>query len=325
MFMHGTALRQPLAAVPNKANISSASRARMEGGGDCISDGKPLQSRRVAKALLIVTVGCVAILSGGDARAQAASDPLRDGIAAYNGLEYERALPLLEAALKETLTRDERLTALRTVAQAQFALGREPETRAALDRLLRVDPGYELNRKEPPRLRQLLEEMRHQLATRPPPQASDTVNAGALPAFALEARPAAPHEGQAVTFRLADPGRDAPRLAVYHRGASGGSFALVEGRRDARGVYEATVPGAAVHAPRLEYFALLLDGAGTPSARAGTLGGPLELGVAPGRRPLYKRAWFWGTIAGVAAAGAIAAVLAVELPRRDASVALQPH
>jgi hypothetical protein len=246
-------------------------------------------------------------------------DRLREGLTAYDGLEYERAIGLLEAALKESLTRDERVSALRTIAQAQFALGRETEVRAALERLLRVDPTLELDRRQPPRLRQLLEETRAKLATQPAPHAPEVSTS--LPSFTITG-PDKARDGEPLRFHAA--AGQAARMQLYHR-VPPGAYSLVEASRADAG-YEAIVPGADVHAPRVEYYALLLDGASTPLARAGSLGAPLALRVEARKKPVYKKAWFWGTIVGVAPAGALAAALAVTLRRApDAALTLQPH
>lgn len=255
-------------------------------------------------------------------------DRVRDGLAAFEGLEYERAIVLLEAALNESVTRDERVVALRTIAFATFALGREADCRSAFERLLRVDPAHQLDRRQAPRLRVLLEETRKTLATRPEPPRPASPSAS-LPTMALSIEPKKGKEGLPITVRLVDPAHDAPILSVYYRGTSSAErrvFSSVEARRDPAGVYQLTIPGSDVRPPAIEFYALTLDGAGTPTARVGSLGEPLRIEVAPTPKPLYKRAWFWGTLGGVAAAGVLAAVLAVTLaPTPPASVTIQPH
>jgi hypothetical protein len=253
---------------------------------------------------------------------------VRDGLAAYEGLEYERAITLLEAALHESLTRDERITALRTIAFAAFALGHEADCRAAFERLLRIDPAHQLDRRQAPRLRVLLEETRKNLATKPAlPLAPQRNNS--LPTMTLTLDPPKGKEGLPISVRLVDPTRDQPTLALYYRGTSKGeqrAFSSIEARRDKAGVYQVTIPGTDVKPPALEYYALLLDGGGTPAARAGSLGDPLRVSVSATPKPIYKRGWFWGTLGGVAAAGIVAAVLAVTLtPNPPAQVTIQPH
>ncbi len=252
---------------------------------------------------------------------------MRAGIEAFEGLEYERAIALLEGALAESVTREERITALRTIAFACFALGHEADARTAFERLLRIDPSHQLDRRHAPRLRVLLEETRKKLATQPVPAQPPEAPTHNLPTIKLGIAPGALHEGAPATLTFADANRDAPTLAVYYRtGVDRRTFALLEGHRTPDGTYQVEIPGAEVRPPRLEYYALLLDGGGTPLARAGALGEPLHEAVLAKRRPIYKRAWFWGTLGGVAAAGVLAAVLAVTLtPTPSASVTLSPH
>ncbi len=260
------------------------------------------------------------------ARAAAESDPVRAGVAAYDALEYERAIALLDAVLgtaqAESLTREEKILVLRTLALAQFALGREDETRAAFERLLRVDPAHQLDRRLAPRLRVLLEETRAKLATQavaPPPPPG-------LKAVEVVAQPAVGREGTPLALRVADPGRDAPMLTLYHRSGGARAYSRVEAHRLAAGGYALTVPGALIHPPSFEFYLVLLDGAGAPVAGAGSLADPVRLPVSAAPRPVYRKAWFWGTIGGVVAAGALAAVLAVTLtPEKPASVTVQPH
>jgi hypothetical protein len=250
------------------------------------------------------------------------SAAVKAGVAAYDALEYERALALLDSALRESLTRDEKIVALRTLAFSAFALGREPDTRAAFERLLRVDPSHQLDRRQTPRLRTLLEEARTTLATRPKPQ----VTSGALPSLRVEAEPQAAREGKPLLLRVREPRGEAPLFTVFHRSGRQREFSRVETRRSAGGLYQAEIPGASITAPSFEYYALLLDGAGVPVAAAGTLGDPLFLSVARTPRPLYKKGWFWGTLGGVAAAGVVATVLALTLtPAPPAQVTIQPH
>lgn len=283
------------------------------------------------RATLIVLVGILALAwtspwAPGLALAAGEADPVRAGVAAYDALEYERAIALLDAVLgtaqAESLTREEKILVLRTMALAQFALGHEPETRAAFERLLRVDPGHQLDRRLAPRLRVLLEETRAKLATQPvvppPPPGLKAVEVLTVPALG--------RAGQPISLRVAGAGHDAPMLTLYHRSAAAGAFSRIEAHRAPAGGYEVSVPGALVHAPTVEYYLVLLDSGGAPVAGAGSLADPVRIPISAAPRPLYKKAWFWGTVGGVVAAGALAAVLGVTLtPAQPASVTLQPR
>jgi hypothetical protein len=279
-------------------------------------------------AALSFTFVLVVISVGGSTErsARAENDPIREGVAAYDALEYEKAIALLDAVLgtahAESLTKPEKILVLRTLALAQFALGHEPETRAAFERLLRVDPGQQLDRRLAPRLRVLFEETRAKVATQPvAPRTPD----GLLP---IEANtlPAIGRDGAPLTLRVPESARAAPMLTLYHRSGGARAFSRVEAHRLDKGGYEVTVPGALVHPPTFEYYLVLLDRGGVPVAGAGSLGDPVRIPVQAQHKPVYKKAWFWGTIVGVAAAGALAAALAVTLkPADPAAVTVQPH
>jgi hypothetical protein len=271
-----------------------------------------------------VALLCLSVSSG--VAAATASDPIKEGVAAYDALEYEKAVTLLDAVLgtahAESLTRQEKIVVLRTLALAHFALGHEAETRAAFERLLRVDPALQLDRRLAPRLRVLLEETRAKVAT----QAVAPLPPEGLQAVAVTTQPVVPRDGEPLTLRVPDPSREAPMLTVYHRSGNVRAFSRVEAHRLNQGGYAVTVAGPLVRAPSFEFYLVLLDRAGAPVAGAGSLGDPVRLLVQVPPRPVYKKAWFWGTLGGIALAGGLAAALAVTLhPAPPASVTLQPH
>jgi len=279
---------------------------------------------RPRAAALVLVLGLALV---GPSRASAAvdSDAIRAAIAAYDGLEYERAIelltPLLSASQAQSLTREEKVAALRTLAFAQFALGREDATRLAFEQLLRVDGAHQLDRRLTPRLRALFEETRARLATQlGAPRAPE-----GLPLLPVTVEPASLVAGRPATLRVAQTPRAAATVSIYHRSGEARGYTLLPARPAADG-YLAALSPETVRAPALEYYLVAVDPAGVPFAGAGSLGDPIRLSVAPAPRPIYKRAWFWATIGGVVAAGAIAATLAVVLtPEPPASVTLSPH
>ena len=87
------------------------------------------------------------------AQAAIESDLVKQGIAAYNDLEYPRAVELLKKALQETLTRDEKIVTFQTLAFAHVALGKNEEAVRDFENLLRIDGSFELDRTISPRVR----------------------------------------------------------------------------------------------------------------------------------------------------------------------------
>lgn len=242
------------------------------------------------------------------ARAEIESPLVKKGLAAHADLDYGRAVELLEQARKESLTREEKIATYGTLGVAYVALGRLDEARASFERLLRVDPSHQPDRSVAPKVRAVFEEAKAQAAT------SGKALGGALPQVTPELAPATVKEGEAVTVRVAYPGGVAQKMALYHRTAGQRAYSrlTVEG---VAGRFQATIPGLAVRPPGLEYHLALLDEAGAAVAAAGTLGQPSQLQVEARKQPVYKKGWFWGVLGGVAAAGALAATLAVVLPR----------
>jgi hypothetical protein len=268
-------------------------------------------------ALALVALALVSSV----ARAEIESPLVKRGVQAYADLDYAKAVTLLEQARKESLTREEKIVTLQTLGLARVALGQPAEARVDFGRLLRIDPSFQLDRSVAPKVRAVFEEAKAQAAT-----ASRGLSAG-LPTVTPELSPASLEEGRALTVRVSYPGGVAQKMAFYHRTAGQPSFSrILVGGSGAEGRFEATVPGIAVLPPALEYHVALLDQEGAAIASAGTLGQPLSVAVTKRKRPVYTRGWFWGVVGGVAAAGALAAVLAVVIPRPNtASVTVIPQ
>lgn len=247
------------------------------------------------------------------ARADVDSPLVKKGLAAYAELDYARAVQLLEAARGESLTREEKVAAYSTLGMAYAALGNTAKAKASFQHLLRVDPSYTIDRAQAPKVRALFEEAKAEVAT------SGRALAAALPAVTPTLSPATPHEGRPVTLRASWPGGMAKKMTVYFRHEHEPSFSRTTVDAAPDGSFEATVPGLAVVPPVLEYHVVLLDDAGASVAAAGSLGEPLSVAVERAKKPVYARAWFWGVVGGVAAAGAIAAGLAVGLPRSNSA------
>ncbi|MCA1665472.1 MAG: hypothetical protein LC659_14605, partial [Myxococcales bacterium] len=229
-------------------------------------------------------------------------------------------IALLEQARGESLTREEKILTYRTLGMAYVAVGQPGPAKIDFQHLLRVDPTAELDRSVAPKVRAVFEQAKGDAAT------SAHAMAPALPTVAPELAPATPHEGRPVTVHVVYPGGLARKMTLYFRKPGDAQFsrALVDAAPS--GAFDATVPGMAVQAPSLEYHVVLLDDAGASVAAAGSLGQPLSVAVARANKPVYARGWFWGVIGGVAAAGAIAAGLALALPRSNsAPVTVNPQ
>jgi hypothetical protein len=112
---------------------------------------------------LILALTVLLPLAAGAATLRVESDLVKAGVAAYDDLEYDKAIDLLHKALAESLTRDEKLVTYRTLAFCHVALGDEPAARDQFKALLRVDPTVKMDRTISPRVRKVFDEARAQM------------------------------------------------------------------------------------------------------------------------------------------------------------------
>ncbi len=254
------------------------------------------------------------------ARADVESALVKQGLAAYAALDYARAIELLEKARGESLTREEKILTYRTLGMAYVAVGQPAPARVDFEHLLRVDPSAELDRSVAPKVRAVFEEAKAQAAT------SAHALAPALPALAPKVTPPAPREGHPVAVHVIYPGGLARKMTVYFRKTGEPQFSRATVDANATGDFDATIPGMAVQSPALEFHVVLLDDAGASVAAGGSLGTPLSVTVSRAKKPVYARAWFWGVIGGIAAAGALTTGLVLGLGRgNSAPVTVNPQ
>jgi hypothetical protein len=252
----------------------------------------------------------LALLFSTVARADVESPTVKKGMAAYADLDYARAVQLLEQARKESLTREEKIAVYQTLAMAHVGLGQLPEARGDFQRLLRLEPSFQLDRSVAPKVRAVFEEAKGQVAT------SGRAVAAALPEVSPTVQPAAPREGRPITLRVAYAGGVAQKMTIYYRKVGTAAYSRVDAMGK-NGEFEATIPGLQVQPPAIEYHIALLDDAGASVAAAGSLGTPRSIAVQKVEKPVYTKGWFWGVMGGIAAAGALATTLALVLPRSN--------
>lgn len=256
------------------------------------------------------------------------SDQVKLGVAAHDELDYPKCVAELDKALGESLTKGERIVTLKTLGFCRVALDQKDGARLAFQKLLALEPSFDLDRTISPRVRAVFEEARGRVAT----QGGSSGDTGhALPELHPTVTPLKVKEGQAVTVASAYPGGVASRVELFYRVRGQNAFAKLKASIDLDGKFAVTVPGMHVQAPVLEYYFVLLDDTGASVAIAGTLGRPLAVDVEGRKRPLYTKGWFWGVIGGVAVVGAGVAT-AVALSTRSsitastpATISIQPH
>jgi hypothetical protein len=234
------------------------------------------------------------------------SELVKAGMAAYDDLDFQKAIELLHKALNETLTKEEKIATFKTLGFAHVATQKLAEAQKDFESLLRTDPTYQMDRTISPRVRQVFEKAQAKVA-------SEGVGEQNGPSLPVEVTPKGPKEGTPISIKVQYPGGVASKMELFYRTRGQTKFSRME-VPSAAGVFAATVPGMQVGAPALEFYVTLIDESGAGVASAGWLGRPLVHEVIGKPKPLYTKGWFWGVLGGIAVAGAVAGVLAAVLP-----------
>jgi hypothetical protein len=233
------------------------------------------------------------------------SDAIKQALSAYDDLDYARCVEMLQKALTETLTRDEKLVTYRTLAFCHVGLDKPDAAKFDFENLLRIDESAELDRRISPRIRAPFEEAKAAIATGESVegQASEVQFKTATVETRLE--PAHPSEGHPLTVSTQLAGKGAAKAELFYRVRGQAVFNKLATPGSPDGRFALTIPGMQVQPPAVEYYLSILDDSNTSLARAGTLARPLGVAVAAQKRPVYAKGWFWGVVVGVVAVGAI--------------------
>src|SRR5438270_1123014 len=164
----------------------------------------PAMARLRFAVVAVLVSASLAVGAPNRANAAIESDLVKQGIAAYNDLEYLRAVDLLKKALQETLTRDEKIVTFQTLAFAHVALGKNDDAVRDFEQLLRIDGSFELDRTISPRVRAVFEEARGRVATQGGSVGGESGHS--LPELHPTVTPHKIKEGQTVTIDSSYPG-----------------------------------------------------------------------------------------------------------------------
>src|SRR4051812_33246396 len=233
----------------------------------------------------LLAIALTLLLAAGGAQAAVESDLVRTGMAAYDDLDFQKSVELLNRALHESLTKEEKTATYKTLAFAYVALNRTAEAETAFENLLRVEPAFQLDRTISPRVRKAFEAAQTRVAM------VGIEDRTMTPGMNLEA-PRQIKQGKPVGVRVTYPGGMASKMALFYRTRGQSKFSRIEAR-GAGGVFQAMVPGMQVAAPALEYYVTLVDDFDVGAASAGSLGRPLAVEVQGIKTPIYKRGAFW--------------------------------
>jgi tetratricopeptide (TPR) repeat protein len=234
---------------------------------------------------------------------------------------FERTIRSVQSVLdgKEPLTESLRAEGYRLMGLAHLYLGHEAKAREAYEKLLQIQPDYELPPTESPKLQEIFKRIVDDLGQRRlPPVTLSVAKIPDLPG------------NQSVTLK-ASIDNMAPYLKakLHYRKAGRPDFSATDFMREKEGtnVFAALIPAyelKAEDAPyRIEYYAEVADAAKRRLAGKGTADLPesfqvLPLPLATGA-PLYKKPLFWVIVGGAAVVVATGTILLVTASKAPAT------
>ena len=208
-------------------------------------------------------------------------DLIQKGQAQFDEQQYEESIQTLSAALlRPSNTPAQKVEIYRLLALDYITLGRKDEAENAVRGLLVQQPDYEIPAKESPRFRDFFAQARAKWEAegRPGIVKEEPTQ---KPVVLKHGSPTQVEAGSTVDLRarLDDPDGRTGSVKLYYRSGSKGDFegALAE-VDNAAGVH-ATIPGAAIKPPVVDYYFEVLDGSGSVIASRGDASSPLRIAV----------------------------------------------
>jgi hypothetical protein len=274
----------------------------------------------MARALIVLLL--LAGIAHADERVgpQAIETYLTRGQTLFDEQEYAAAIQSLAPVTRDArATRAQRLRALELIALAQFIRNDKGAARATFERILDIDPGYQLrDTSGSPALRAFFDDLKKQLIPNFDP------NAGAD----LEhAAPTAGIAGRALEFEVRVTRGNVFDLviATRPRGELSYASAPLTPRGDNR--WRARITTAPSPRPYvLEYYVEARDAGGATIARIAAPDQPLEIALSPGGTDRSHGPWYsrWYVIAGGAVLGASVGAILVGATRGPGPGTLPP-
>jgi hypothetical protein len=232
------------------------------------------------------------------------SDVIKQALAAYDDLDYGKCVELLQKALSETLTRDEKIITWRTMAFCHVGLDKPEAAKFDFEHLLHIDESAELDRRISPRIRAPFEEAKAAIATGESVEGTASEVEYKTPEVKATMTPLHPTESQQVTIAAGFSDIRAAKAELFYRVKGRAVFNKASTPGNPDGKFALIIPGLQVQPPALEYYLNILDDSNTALAHAGTLSAPISFNVLALKKP--SKAWVWGLVAGVVIVGAVA-------------------
>ncbi|MDB4952462.1 MAG: hypothetical protein JWO36_31 [Myxococcales bacterium] len=264
----------------------------------------------MARALIVLLALLVAVPARGDVGPQAIETYLERGQKLFADQEYAGAIQALAPVTRDArATRAQRLRALELIALAEFIRGDQGAARATFERILDIDPGYQLrDTSGSPKIRGFFDELKKAI----------------IPNYDA-------HAGADLEHAAPTAGTAGKPLEIEVRATRGNVFELVMGsRRRGELSYRMSVlsprgggrwhgrllPEPSSKPYELEYYVEARDAGGAAIARIAGPDQPLEIALAAGG-PEAKRPWYakWYVVAGTAVIAAGVTGLAIASTR----------
>lgn len=254
----------------------------------------------------------------GPAKAQSAKptkpgppvDLIQKGQAQFDEQQYEESIQTLSAALlRPSNTQAQKVDIYRLLALDYITLGRKDEAENAVRGLLVQRPDYEIPAKESPRFRDFFAQARAKWEAegRPGIVKEEPTQ---QPVVLKHGSPTQVDPGTNVDLRgrLDDPDGRVGSVKLYYRSGSKGDFTEAMAQVEGSSVH-ATIPGASIKPPLVDYYFEVLDGSGSVIASRGDASSPLRIAVPEGS----SKGWVLPVAIGgsVLGAAAIVGVLAL--------------
>lgn len=232
---------------------------------------------------------------------------VQTGRTQYDNLQFEEAVQTLSAAIiRRGNTPAQEAQVYETLGLSYLALSRDDEAEGAFRLMLAREPERRLDASASPRVIEFFNRARDRWVAegRPGVVQANAAPRAARPVTIQHTSPPQHARGSdlELTASLTDPDRRSNGLVLAWRAGSRGLFHRATAQNRA-GTFAATVPGAEVRPPVVEYYLEAVDESGIAVAARGDAYAPLRVVIPAAESPsVLTRWWFW-TGAAVLVAG----------------------
>jgi hypothetical protein len=243
---------------------------------------------------------------------------IKDGKEKFDEGQYEESIEKLSAAiLKQDITKDQKIEALRLLAYNYIVRNQEDSARAAAYQIYSLDEDFELGKKESPRFKEPFVKFKKQWVDEGKP--GKVKPAEKPPAsVAIKHSPATevPHDSSiAISGSFEDPDKRVAKISLFFRAGTSGKFTSIDASVTGT-TFSSKIPAVAVKPPLVEYYLEAFDEGGIPIANRGDADTPLRVAVAGDSGSIFGTWWFWTGATAVVAGAVVGGIL---LSRKSSS------